>query len=84
MYVIAAYDVDKKRDGKYLRLFKKYLFHAQNSLFLGELTQSEFNSLQKNINKLNNESDRLLLITVPKKTYLSILDYNSQDLYFVS
>ena len=46
MYVIAVYDVDAKRDNKMLKLFRKYLFHVQGSVFEGELTFTKLKNLE--------------------------------------
>ena len=40
MYIIAVYDVHHKRVGKVRKVFKKYLFAVQNSVFEGYITES--------------------------------------------
>lgn len=41
MYVVAAYDVDERRVGKMLKIFRRYLTWVQNSVFEGELTEAQ-------------------------------------------
>lgn len=62
MYVIAVYDVNGKRDNKMLKLFRKYLFHVQGSVFEGELTIANLNILQNEIKLIiDDESDDAVL-----------------------
>ncbi len=56
-YFIAVYDVNQKRVGKMLKLFRRYLTWIQNSVFEGELTESQFLKLQAEAGKLMNEAE---------------------------
>ncbi|PQJ26852.1 CRISPR-associated endonuclease Cas2 [Salinibacter sp. 10B] len=46
MYFVAAYDVDERRVGKMLKIFRRYLTWVQNSVFEGELTEAQFAELK--------------------------------------
>lgn len=46
MYFIAAYDVDERRVGKMLKIFRRYLTWVQNSVFEGELTDAQYAELK--------------------------------------
>lgn len=46
MYFVAAYDVDERRVGKMLKIFRKYLTWVQNSVFEGELTEAQYEALK--------------------------------------
>lgn len=46
MYFVAAYDVDEKRVGKMLKIFRRYLTWVQNSVFEGELTEAQYEALK--------------------------------------
>ena len=46
MYVIAVYDVGQKRVGKMLKLCRRYPNWIQNSVFEGELSELQLNSLK--------------------------------------
>lgn len=45
-FFIAMYDVNAKRVAKMLKLFRRYMTWIQNSVFEGELTDSQFARLQ--------------------------------------
>ena len=46
MYFVAAYDVDERRVGKMLKIFRRYLTWVQNSVFEGELTEAQYARLK--------------------------------------
>ncbi len=52
MYCIVVYDVQQRRVAKMLRLLRKYLFWIQNSVFEGEIRESNFFKMQQEIEKL--------------------------------
>ena len=47
MYIICVYDVKEKRCQKFMKLLRKYLFHVQNSVFEGTLTQNNITVYDK-------------------------------------
>ncbi len=55
MYVVAVYDVDKKRCGKMLKLCRGYLHHIQNSVFEGEITDARLEELKIKAKKIMEE-----------------------------
>lgn len=52
MYFVAAYDVDERRVGKMLKIFRRYLTWVQNSVFEGELTEAQFAKLKAEATEL--------------------------------
>jgi len=46
MYFVAAYDIDERRVGKMLKIFRRYLTWVQNSVFEGELTEAQYAELK--------------------------------------
>ncbi|HRR07841.1 MAG TPA: CRISPR-associated endonuclease Cas2 [Rhodothermales bacterium] len=54
MFVIAVYDVEAKRCAKMLKLFRQYMVWVQNSVFEGELTESQYKTLQQRASKVMN------------------------------
>lgn len=46
MYVILVYDIGDKRVGKMLKLCRKYLNWIQNSVFEGEISESQLKRLK--------------------------------------
>lgn len=49
MFTILVYDVDAKRDGKVLKICRKYLSHVQKSVFEGSITQGKLNKLKNEL-----------------------------------
>ena len=52
MFVIVAYDVNKKRVAKALKVCRKYLWTVQNSVFEGHLTHAELQRLKEELRKV--------------------------------
>lgn len=70
MYYIAVYDVNQKRVGKMLRLFRKYLHHIQNSVFEGELSDADYLRLKAEIKKIIDESEDSVIFFALNGKYL--------------
>ncbi|MCS7014388.1 MAG: CRISPR-associated endonuclease Cas2 [Chloroherpetonaceae bacterium] len=70
MYYIAVYDVNQKRVGKMLKLFRRYLNHVQNSVFEGELKDSDFLRLKAEAQALMNETEDSLIFYMLNGKYL--------------
>ena len=49
MFVILVYDVDKQRDGRVLKVCRKYLSHIQKSVFEGAITDSKLRKLKNEL-----------------------------------
>lgn len=49
MYVIIVYDVSVERVNKVKSYLRQHLFWIQNSVFEGEVTKSEFNTIYDNL-----------------------------------
>jgi CRISPR-associated protein Cas2 len=68
-YFIAVYDVNQKRGGKMLKLFRRYLTWIQNSVFEGELTPAQFKSLQLEAERLMLEDDGVVFYQMRDERY---------------
>lgn len=68
-YFIAVYDVNQKRVGKMLKVFRRYLTWIQNSVFEGELTHAQFKSLQLDAEKLMQEGDGVVFYQMRDERY---------------
>lgn len=53
MFVIVTYDVNSKKCNKVMKVCRKYLYHLQNSVFMGELSESLINKFKKELLKLD-------------------------------
>lgn len=69
-YYIAVYDVNQKRVGKMLKLFRRYLTWIQNSVFEGELTYSQFKSLEAEADRLIKDSDGVIFYQLRGERYV--------------
>ena len=45
MYIICTYDVKSKNCRKFMKLLRRYLFHVQESVFEGELSEVRLKEL---------------------------------------
>ena len=71
MYVVAVYDVNTKRVGKMLKLFRQYLHWIQNSVFEGELSEGQLNELKGRVKDLMNpEEDSVIIFTSRSEKWL--------------
>jgi CRISPR-associated protein Cas2 len=62
MYIILVYDVGEKKTSKIMKLCRTYLNHVQNSVFEGEISDSNLLELKIKINKLiNKENDSIII-----------------------
>ena len=76
MYVIIVYDVSVKRVGKVCKLLRQYLTWIQNSVFEGELTESQFLDVKTKLKRIVKESEDSIFIFTNryklKKTVIGI------------
>ena len=61
MYVIAMYDIGEKRVAKMLKLCRRYLSWIQNSVFEGELSESQLTSLKYEAEEIMKDDDSLIV-----------------------
>lgn len=83
MYVIAMYDVGKKRVGKMLKLCRKYLNWIQNSVFEGEITEVKLLEMkQKALLIMDEETDSLIVFKTRQEKWLDkeIVGHERQNL----
>ncbi|WP_459202216.1 CRISPR-associated endonuclease Cas2 [Methanococcus sp. CF] len=62
MYVIIVYDVSVERVNKVKKFLRRYLNWVQNSVFEGELTDSEFLRVKTGLKKIIKESEDSIII----------------------
>lgn len=62
MYVLIVYDVAVERMTKAHKCLKRFLHWQQNSVFEGELTEAQIETVKSDLNKIiNDETDSVLL-----------------------
>lgn len=71
MFVIVAYDVNVKRVNKVLKIGRRYLSWAQNSLLEGELTKAQLARLKADFKKaIKEEEDSIVFYLVRRQKYM--------------
>lgn len=62
MYVLIVYDVSVERVAKVHKCLKRFLHWRQNSVFEGELTKSQIETVKNDLNKIiDDHTDSILL-----------------------
>jgi CRISPR-associated protein Cas2 len=62
MFVILVYDANEKRVQKFHKICKKYLTHVQNSVFEGEITDTDLRKLTDELREVLEETEDSVLI----------------------
>jgi len=62
MYVIVAYDVNVERVNKVKKFLRKYLNWIQNSLFEGELSESDLEEVRMGLNEIIDDGEDMIVI----------------------
>ena len=67
MYVIVVYDIKSDQSGpkvlsKTFKICKKYLIHIQNSVFEGEISESQLLKLKMELNKIIRQDRDSLIV----------------------
>lgn len=76
MYVIIVYDIKTDQEGKKIlpkvfKICKKYLVHIQNSVFEGELTNSQLKMLKLELSRyIREDSDSLIIFKNRQEKWL--------------
>ena len=74
MYVIIVYDVSTKRVTKVCNLLRQYLTWIQNSVFEGELTESQFLDVKTKLKKaIKQTEDSIIIFTNRYKLEKSVI-----------
>ena len=61
-YIYIIYDIKEERVTKVFKICKKYLEHYQNSVFRGEISNSNLIKLKKELKEIINENEDNILI----------------------
>lgn len=70
MYIIAMYDIGEKRVAKMLKLCRQYLNWIQNSVFEGELSQAQLESLKSEAKQIMQDEDSFILFKSRQEKWL--------------
>lgn len=72
MYVLLVYDVEVARVTKVHKFLKRHLHWVQNSVFEGELTESQIETVKAGLRKIvREEVDSVLVYTARERRWLT-------------
>lgn len=70
MFVILVYDINVKRVAKVLKTSRKYLYWVQNSVFEGEISETNYNKLKMELAQIiKDNEDSLIFYTFRTTKY---------------
>ena len=72
MFVMVSYDVPAKRTGIYRKILKAFLVHEQESVFMGDLPESEVFRLTAKISERIGPEDRILKLVCRNRQNVQI------------
>lgn len=85
MYVVLVYDISQEGNGarRWSRIFKickKYLSHIQDSVFEGELSNAQLESLKQELNRyIDKELDSVILFKSRQEKWLDKEFWGKED-----
>ena len=75
MHVIVVYDVGEERVNKVNKLLRTYLHWIQNSVFRGDITESNLEKMKKEINEIiDKEYDSITIYVLPSEKYMKTIN----------
>ena len=72
MFVVITYDVQQDRTEVFRKILTRFLTHEQNSVFLGDLTESGWKKLQAALSAAMIPGDRILKLESRNKHNVSV------------
>ena len=72
MFVVITYDVSSRRTEIFRKILTRFLTHEQNSVFLGDLTESSWKKLHASLSKAMIPGDRILKLEAKHKHSVSV------------
>lgn len=70
-YAIIVYDVEVKRQNKIREFLRRFLFHVQNSVFEGDIKESDIFYIEKTLKRIiNEEKDSVIIYILPSNSIL--------------
>ncbi|MGI5838569.1 MAG: CRISPR-associated endonuclease Cas2 [bacterium] len=71
MFVILVYDMSVKRVAKALKIARKYLYWVQNSVFEGDISETNYAKLKMELSRLIREDEDSLIFYTFRTTKYS-------------
>lgn len=79
MYMLMTYDVEATRTNKFKKLLRRYLEHAQYSVFSGDLTEAQAIKLRNELSRLMIHGDRLVEITSENRHNVNVVHLTKNE-----
>jgi CRISPR-associated protein Cas2 len=79
MYMLMTYDVEATRTNKFKKLLRRYLEHAQYSVFSGDLTEAQAIKLRSELSRLMIPGDRLVEITSANRHNVNVVHLTKNE-----
>ena len=79
IYVILVYDVSEERVSRVNKFLKRYLIWIQNSVFEGDIKESSLEKLKKDLKKIINPTDRIIIYQLKSESYIERIKIGDQD-----
>lgn len=70
MYIILVYDINVQRVSKVLKICRKYLTWVQNSVFEGEISESDLIKLADELKQIIEDTDSITIYKLRTTTYM--------------
>ncbi|MEW6131059.1 MAG: CRISPR-associated endonuclease Cas2 [Acidobacteriota bacterium] len=71
MYLLIVYDIEVKRVNRVHKFLKRYLHWVQNSVFEGELTDSQIEAVKLGLQRIIDDGDSVLIYTAREQRWLN-------------
>lgn len=72
MFVVITYDVQSDRTEVFRKILTRFLTHEQNSVFLGDLTESSWKKLRATLSAAMIPGDRILKLEAKNRHNVSV------------
>lgn len=69
-YVVIVYDVQAERTAKFLKYLRRYLTHAQNSVFEGELTDGTVVEVTETLESMLEDGESVIVYRMSSEKYV--------------
>jgi len=70
MYILLVYDVEEERVNRIMKICRQYLNHIQNSVFEGQIKDSDFMELKSKLGKaIKSSADSVIIFKFLSEKY---------------
>jgi CRISPR-associated protein Cas2 len=70
VYAVVVYDVEADRTRKFLHYLRRYLTHAQNSVFEGELTEGKLDEVTNTLESMLEPGESVIVYRMSSEKYV--------------